>query len=310
MTKTRRQLLATGVAVGLGSIAGCSQSGSTEESGQQSIETVVSVPGDRVPENMAFDSDGNLLFGITAGELRRVSSDQLGETGLSLSDTEQVATLPGAIGVETAPDGTVYVAVANAGDQSGLWEVPVDGEATQLVSMEGFPNDILFDADRDRMLVTESTGGAVYAVGTDGSQSTWVDDDRLDTEGFGANGITRDADGTVYVAVTQAPNETGRLLEVPVSEDGSAGEPTLFLEGSEIYGADGITTRDGSVWVAANTSNRIVEVSSDGTPSTIATDSDGLVSPSDVVFGSDGSLYICNFASSSPEAGAILRTEV
>lgn len=258
---------------------------------------------------MAFDSDGNFYFGITAGEIRRLSRDRLTETPLALEETEQVATLPDAIGVETALDGTVYVAVTE-GDDPGVWEVPPDGEAAPLASIPEFPNDILFDADRDRMLVTESFGGAVYTVGTDGSQSMWLEDDRLDTEGFGANGITRDAEGDMYVAVTQAPGDTGRLLRIPVAEDGSAGDPTLVLEDAAIYGADGVTSRDGSIWVAANTSDRIVEVSSDGEPSTIATESDGLVSPSDVVFGPDGTLYICNFASRSPEDGAIFRTEI
>lgn len=30
------------------------------------VETVVAVPDDRVPEDMAFDADGNLYFGTTA----------------------------------------------------------------------------------------------------------------------------------------------------------------------------------------------------------------------------------------------------
>lgn len=331
---TRRGMLASGVAVSLG-LAGCagteSTSTPTDTAAEDTatdpdtatpteaetetptttralgVETVVSIPGERVPENLAFDADGNLYFGLTAGEVRRLSSDRAGETGLTVENTEQIATMPGAIGVEVGPDGTVYVAVATQDDNAGVWVAPSDGEASQLVGISGFPNDILFDADRDRMLVTESSGGVVYTVGTDGSRETWLDDDRLATESFGANGITRSADGTVYVAVTRA-GETGRLVEVPVQSDGSAGEVSTRLESEAIFGADGITARDDDIYVAANSQNRVVRVDAGGATEPVATADDGLVFPSDVLFAPESDdLFICNFANQSPEDGAILR---
>ncbi|MFC7029262.1 SMP-30/gluconolactonase/LRE family protein [Halomicroarcula sp. GCM10025710] len=262
---------------------------------------------------MAYGPNDALYFGITAGELRRVSRDQLRSTDLSLSDTEQVATLPGAIGVETAPSGAAYVAVASQDENAGVWSVATDGTTEQLVSISGFPNDILFDTDRDRMLVTESQGGVVYSVTTDGTRSTWLDDDRLSTESFGANGLTRTEDGTVYVAVTQAAGDVGRLLEVPVTSSGAAGEPSVFYEGAALLGADGITARDSDIYVAANSQNRVVRVSPDGGTTTIADGENGLVFPSDVTFGTgqqSETLFICNFANQSPEDGAILRTEL
>ena len=300
-------MLASGVAATFG-LAGCMGANpSTDEAG---VETVVSIPGERVPENMAFDTEGNFYFGITAGEVRRLGADRTDETDLTIDDTEQVATLPGAIGVETSPSGTIYVAVASQDESAGVWMVPPDGTASQLTNISGFPNDILFDSDRDRMLVTESSGGVVYSVGTDGSQETWLDDDRLATESFGANGITRTSDGTIYIAVTRA-GEMGRLIEVPVAEEGAAGEATTFLESEAIFGADGITAHNGDIYVAANSQNRVVRVDSAGEPETIAAGDDGLVFPSDVVVGPDSEeLFICNFANESPEDGAILRTQL
>jgi hypothetical protein len=338
---TRRAMLAVGVTA-LGGVAGCgAQSGTTDDSTATATDTttatttdtptdtatatdtpadtptgmrtdvLVSVPGERVPENLAFDADGNLLFGITAGEVRRLSAERLGETDLTLGDTEQVATLPGAIGVEAGSDGSVYVAVP--GEQSGVWRVPSGGDPSLLGAIDGFPNDLVFDAARDRVLVTESQNGTVSAVSTDGEVTTWLDDDRLDTEGFGANGLTVNSDGTVYVAVTQAPNETGRLLEVPTNDDGTAGEPTTFSEGGEIFGADGITARGDDVYVAVNRQNRVVTVSPDGAVETVADADDGLVFPSDVLFGTgeyDETLFVCNFANQSPEEAAVLRTRL
>ena len=62
-----------------------------------------------------------------------------------------------------------------------------------------------------------------------------------------------------------------------------------------------------------NSQNRVVRVTADGTTETVATGDDGLVFPSDVLFGPGDqreSLFVCNFANQSPEDGAILRTGV
>lgn len=305
---TRRKALVSGVAATLG-LAGCIGTEQTANN-TAATETVVSIPGDRVPENLAFDNNGALYFGITAGEVRRLSADRIGETGLSLADTERITTLPGAIGIEVGADGAIYTAVASQDDNAGVWTVSSDGDSNQLVGLSGFPNDILFDNNRGRLLVTESNGGVVYAVGTDGSRKIWLADDRLSTEGFGANGITRGDDGTVYVAVTRA-GEAGRLLEVPVRSNGDAGEANTLLESEAIFGADGITAHNGDLYVAVNSQNRVVRVTATGDTETIATADDGLVFPSDVLFGPESdNLFICNFANESPDDGAILRKRI
>jgi len=297
-------MLASSVATTVG-LAGCI--GSEPSTDETNVETVVSISGERVPENMAFDADGNLYFGITAGEVRRLSADRTGETDLSIDDTGQVATLPGAVGVEVSPDGAIYVAVASQDESAGVWMVPPDGAASQLASISGFPNDILFDSNRDRMLVTESSGGVVYSIGTDGSRETWLDDGRLATESFGANGITRGSDGTVYIAVTRA-GEMGRLIEVQIEPSGDPVEATTLVESEAIFGADGITAYNGDILAAANSQNRVVRVNSTAETETIADGDDGLVFPSDVLVGPDSEeLFICNFANESPEDGGILR---
>lgn len=297
-------MLASSVATTVG-LAGCI--GSEPSTDETNVETVVSISGERVPENMAFDADGNLYFGITAGEVRRLSADRTGETDLTIDDTEQVATLPGAVGVEVSPDGAIYVAVASQDESAGVWMVPPDGAASQLASISGFPNDILFDSNRDRMLVTESSGGVVYSIGTDGSRETWLDDGRLATESFGANGITRGSDGTIYIAVTRA-GEMGRLIEIQIGPSGNPVEATTLVESEAIFGADGITAYNGDILAAANSQNRVVRVNSTAETETIADGDDGLVFPSDVLVGPDSEeLFICNFANESPEDGGILR---
>lgn len=281
----------------------------------QEVQELVTIPGEKVPENLAFDADGNLYFGITAGEVRRLPADQTDETGLTLDDTEQVATLPGSvIGVEVGPDGTLYTAVVREEKPSGVWQTPTDGDSEQIAQIDGFPNDVLLDEERSRLLVSESSGGTVHAVGLDGSASVWLEDDKLDTEGFGANGLTVGPDGDVFVAVTQAPEETGRIVRVPVNDDGSAGDATMYAEDGNLFGADGLTTRGQQLYVAVNQQNTVVRITPSQEIESVATEEDGLVFPSDVLFGTTeerrDDLFICNFANETPEKAGILRTRV
>lgn len=332
---TRRTVLkAAGVGLAL-PIAGAAAEA------QATVETVVAIPEpDKVPENLAIDENGVLYFGIATdpGEVYAVLPEQTQETDLTLADLERVVRFPSGtrvIGVEVVPDGTLYVAVSSSGEDNGVWRIPRDGREPSLyAAITGFANDVLYDPTGDRLLVSESMGGAVYEVPLDAEDpataaSVWVgtaednNDAPLDTASFGANGLTFGDDGTVYVAVTRVhetegdPNTQpvrGRLIRVPVEDDGSAGEPEVFVESEAILGADGLTARGADLYVAANALNQVVEVTPEGEPSTIASADDGLVFPSDVVFGTTAeqqdTLFICNFANEDPANGAILRTTV
>ena len=312
---TRRTALkAIGAGVGVPSLG-------APVSAREHVATVVDIPGPKVPENLAVDACGALYFGITAGEVRKLTADQTQETGLRLEDAELVGTPPGrVIGVEVVPDGTLYVA-SQAEVETGVWTVPQDGGDPELyAAISGFPNDVLYDGSRERLLVSESFGGAVYEVLLDADDpanaaSVWIEDARLDTETFGANGLAFGPEGALFVAVTRATNDAGadvgRLVRVPVERDGSAGEAETYLESEAIFGADGVTACGPSLYVAANSRNEIVRVSPSKRTSVVASGDDGLVFPSDVLFGTvprqRGDLFVSNFANETPQEAAVLR---
>lgn len=263
-----------------------------------------------VPENIAFDSEGNLYVGITGGAIRRVDADETDEADLTVDDTEEVATYPGGVAGVTVGDGILYTAVNGA--TGGVYEFDPDGSgdptelATVLPDGNGFVNDLY--ADGERLLVTESFGGAVYEVPLDGGDpSTWVQDDLLDTESFGANGLTR-IDDDVFVNVTRA-GDVGRIVRIPVGEDGTAGVPETYVEAEDLFGLDGLTARGPQLYGAVNSGNRIVRVTPSGRVRTVV-ESGPLSFPSEVVFDptEPGTAFVCNFSPGDADVAGVLRT--
>ena len=432
----------------------------------EALETVVAMPGDPVPENLATDDDGGLYFSVNHGQVRRLEPEQTLNTDIDLEDVELTGELPGdAYGVEVGPDFAQYVAV-HRDDQTGLWRLPpverpvepepdddegevddaddgiegvgdvvigdeddeddengnpadeheaddevaddeendatvptdeeMEAEPFAIIGVEDevFPNGIELDAERERLLVTESFGGVVYEVPIDADDpdeaaEEWLQDDLLDTPGFGANGLAFGPDGDLFVAVTEdvededldndvengendeiddeeeygdeeeyddeeAPEERpkepeeddevdddvdnnevdddvendveeeeideetdiGRIVRVPVEDDGTAGEPETYVEGVELFGADGIEFRPDTeeLYVAAIFIDEVLRVTADGEVETVLDAEDGLFMPSDVTFGvtedQENAMFISNFAPEDPDEGAIFRYTV
>lgn len=299
--RTALKLLGFAGATGLAGGAGARANGR--------ISRVLST-GSPVPENIAFAGNGDLYIGITGGSVRRLPADRTDETGLDLDATTEVATYPGGVAGVIVADETLYTAVN--GDSGSVYEIDLGSDeepaelATILPDGNGFVNDLY--ADGDRLLVTESFGGAVYEVNRDGGDAdVWVQDDLLDTESFGANGITRIGDD-VYVAVTRAGN-VGRIVRVPVESDGGAGTPETYVESEALFGADGLTARGPQLYVAVNGQNRITRVTPSGRLRTVV-ENGPLSFPSEIVFDptARGKAFVCNFSPEAPDAAGVLRT--
>lgn len=293
----------------LGATAVTSLAGTASGRANGRIDRVLST-GRPVPENIAFDASGDLYVGITGGSVRRLPADRTDEAGLGLDATIEVATYPGGVAGVTISDGTLYTAVN--GSSGSVYEYDLDDDQTPaelgtvLPDGNGFVNDLFVDGDR--LLVTESFGGAVYEVALgDGTTERWVQDDLLDTSSFGANGITR-IDDMVYVAVTRA-GDVGRIVAVPVAADGSAGTPDTYVEDQALFGADGLTARGPQLYVAVNAANRITRVTPSGRLRTVVEEGP-LSFPSEAVVDptTPGNLFICNFSPSDGSAAGVLRT--
>lgn len=102
-------------------------------------------------------------------------------------------------------------------------------------------------------------------------------------------------DDAVYVGVT----ETARIVTVPISADGSAGEASVSAQLEAAI--DGIALDDdGDIYIAHPIDNVVSRVSADGSVDVVADVDDGLDAPASVVLGVDANgekiLYVSNFS--------------
>lgn len=300
--RRRRTILrAIGAGIALPAVAGV---GSAAE-----VRTVVDFDPPDLPENLAIDDDGNVFMSMAlTREIRKLPAGKTTQTGFDKDDTDLVATLgtEGFVtGVAVDDDETLYAANPNFDPNTGstIWSVAPDGTTGALTSLpdDAFPNGVLIDADRDRLLVSDSFRGDVWAIDLDsGDATTWVADALLEPDDFvGANGVAV-SDDVLYVANL----DFGRIVRIPIDDDGSAGPATVFVEDNSLVGADGIAFHDqSSLYVAVNSLNAIRRVNAAGKIKTVVS-GHPLDFPADVAFGTRGKgrLFVANFAFESAQA--------
>lgn len=275
------------------------------------VRTVVDFDPPDQPENLAIDADGNVFMSMPfTGEIRKLPAGLVTETGLDEDDTELVATItddgPLVLGIEVDKSGTIFAASTNfdPGAPSAIWSIDDTGAKMKLATLpnDAFPNGVLIDAKRERLLISDSFRGEVWAVDLDsGDKATWLDDPLLDPGGFvGANGLALSRE-VLYVANL----DFGRIVQAPIEDDGSAGPTTVLVEDSSLVGADGITFHNPSMlYVAVNAQDAIRRVNGKGKIKTVVS-GQPLDAPSDVAFHTvgRGRLFVTNFAlESAPEA--------
>ena len=149
-----------------------------------------------------------------------------------------------------------------------------------------FPNGLAFD-QHGNLFVTDSSLGTIWRIPSRGGAATaWLSSPLLagdpSLSGTGANGIAF-WHGDVYVANSDQMS----IVRVPVSRNGSAGTPRVYVADPSIGFADGIAfDARGSLYVASSfTSNTLVRIAPDRTIQLLATAADGLDYTASVVFG-------------------------
>jgi sugar lactone lactonase YvrE len=210
-----------------------------------------------------------------------------------------------AFGLAVDAPGNVYATFAFNPDTQGVYRIDKSGDAERLPGTENilWANAIAFD-DRGTLYITDSWIGAIWRVAQHGSAEVWLQHELLEglneIFGFppvGANGIAY-YHGSLYVANT----EKGLLVRIPIMKGGTPGEPEVVVEGSELYGLDGITLDvHGNIYGALVLQNKLVKIDPHDVEITVLlTADDGLDMPASLAFGTGKgnrqTLFFTNFS--------------
>ncbi|MEZ4648071.1 MAG: T9SS type A sorting domain-containing protein [Candidatus Eisenbacteria bacterium] len=213
--------------------------------GQSQAQLVVTL-GDNpiaIDDGLTLDADGN-LFGSSFingvnGHLRMVTPE--GIVSVFSSD------IPGPLGHDFGPDGTLYVASYYEGVVFG---VDSNGNATQLVSGITRPSGVVYGPD-GYLYVTEygvpnNHGDSIYRVGLDGSIELFASDPLFD----GPVGVDFDEAGNLYVGSFNRGHITR------VAPDGSV-DSLATIPGPNNFNTGYICYKNGSVYATGIGTHKI-----------------------------------------------------
>ena len=265
--------------------------------------TIASFESTVAPEGIAVAPDGT-VYVSTAGGGQIWRLDDEGEP--EVFATIDPAVPPTAYGVLGLwyEDGAVYTAASTGNAAThGIWRVDEDGTAERLPGTEqaAFANAVVVAGGV--VYFTESIGGAVWRQSGDDPAEPWVEDELLAGNGtfvgpeapLGANGLAvGPEDDVLYVGNTEA----GRVLEIPILEDGSPGELTVRAEAPDLVGVDGLAVdAAGELFGVIINGPALVHIAADGAVTELAGIEEGLDAPSGLAVGPDGrTLYVVNFS--------------
>lgn len=272
----------------------------------------------QLPEGIAVDKLGNIYFGFDPlGEVWKISPGDTPSLYKAFGD-------PGVLGMAVDASGNVYVARETFNPAThGVWRIDKDANAERLEGSEHiiYPNSLAFDK-RGNLYVTDTILGAVWRIPRDGVAKLWLQHELLEGLNLpdipipfplGANGIAY-RNGNLYVANT----EKAHIVRIPVSGDGSAGEPQIVAAGPALFPLDGIALDvHGNIYALVIAQSKLVRVDlEDGTTTTLATAEDGLDFPASLSFGTGmgnrQSVFVTNFAIGPPGGAGpgILKIDV
>lgn len=281
------------------------------------------------PEGVCVDSQNNLYASITyTGEVVLLKDD---------GSHEHIAWVPSKeesgqgqlIGMDVDAQDNIYIAYlqfsksidygADLFDKhhpachdvrvtrSGVYKIDAKTrEVTPVATRaEGWPFCFPDDVDIDKagnIYLTDLTYSGIWKIWTDGKVTMWSNDPLLNPtdpiDSMGVNVCVLDKEEkNLYAATT---TRVGRIVKIPINEDGSAGKAELFSTAHAYF--DGIEIDDeGYIYASEPGLNQIIVLSPQGggpwslTPRKVIASGPPLQGPTSLVL-RDGILYTANLA--------------
>ncbi len=243
----------------------------------------------QTPESIALAPNGTAY--VTFAKARQVA--EISPTG----KTRILATLPApsdggvntpalgfpaTVGIERAPDGTLYFLYATGtADLTGVWSLRPGGVPRRIASLPAntLPNGLALDRST-RMLYVADSMGAVWRVPTTGAKTAtlWSSAPELAPAGFlGPNGLKL-RDGAVWVTNL----DKGTIVRIRLMANGQSGPARVVA--NDLAGIDdfAFTGRGTEIIAALNGANQVALVKPDGTHTVALTAADGLQGPTSI----------------------------
>ncbi|MEV1176956.1 hypothetical protein [Nonomuraea sp. NPDC049784] len=141
------------------------------------------------------------------------------------------------------------------------------------MSADTMPNALVIDGKRDRLLVTDSTGGCIWQAPLRGSEAyVWSADPALAPGAFfGANGL-KIHDGAVWAS----NSDHGTIVRIPVTKGGGSGRAEVRARGLEGIDDFHFTGRGTEILAAINQASKLVRVGADGAHEALLDAEDGM----------------------------------
>lgn len=260
-------------------------------------------------EGLAISTRGDIFVGnINTGEIWFAPRGDFSRASLRADLVASANGFTFVLGMDVAKDNALYVAVNSFFNTTlhGLWRIDEDGTATLAApfpsSFETLLNDVAID-QRGNVYVSDSLGGRIWRLTPSGDLDVWSDSAMLQggfhpglNIPFGVNGITYHQ-GAVYAAIYLE----GRIVRVPIADDGSAGDPENVIVDAALIGADGIAIdATGDLYVSVNDADMLVRI--DGRDLRIEPLIFGLSAPASLAVTPDRkTVYIANLSVSAPD---------
>jgi sugar lactone lactonase YvrE len=212
------------------------------------------------PESIAIDKAGNCYLSMVAtGVVKKVTPTGVQSVHATIKDDFIVG---------LAFDGADNLFVAGA---SGIWKVTPAGVVSLFSAIPGQAiNDLAFAPDGSLYTTYQGdeTSGSLWKVDSKGVAKLWASSPLFaPVKSFmpapiGINGVAVDPQNKfVYVDVVSA----GRIVEIKINPDGTAGATRVVVENAALIGCDGLRLDDrGNFYTAVNLQNRIVKITPDG----------------------------------------------
>jgi sugar lactone lactonase YvrE len=244
------------------------------------------------PESIAIDKAGNCYLSMVAtGVIKKVTP----------AGAQSVyATIPDDFIAGLAFDGSDTLFVAGG---AGIWKVTPAGVVSLFSAIPGAAINDLALAPDGALYTTyqgDDTSGSLWKVDAKGVAKLWCSSPLFaPVKSFmpapvGINGVAVDPQNRfVYVDVVSA----GRIVEIKINPDGSAGATRVVVENAALIGCDGLRVDDrGNFYTAVNLQNRITKITPDGKVTDLA--SGGLLNfPTSLALDTRNgktAIYVCN----------------